>query len=49
MSIFGPVDFDVRWEEMIHKADETVFNTELNVLRGVEDTLRWVFGGSKDK
>ena len=49
MAIFGPADSDVRWVEMIHKADETVFNTQLNIFRGVEDALGGVFVGSKDK
>ena len=26
-AIFSPADFDVRWEKMIHEADEAVFNS----------------------
>ena len=47
MTIFGPADSDVRWVEMIHEADEGVFNTQANFFCRVEDALRGVFSGSK--
>lgn len=39
MAIFGPSNIDGRWVEVIHKADQAVFYSQLNFVRREEDDL----------
>lgn len=48
-AVLSPADPDGRWVEVIRKADEAVFYSQLNVVCGVEDRVRRLCGGRKDK
>lgn len=47
MAVFGLAEIDGRWVEMIHKADQAIFNPQLNFFSKTEDALRGSVVGLK--
>lgn len=48
MAVFGLAEIDGRWVEMIHKADQAIFNPQLNFFSKAEDALRGACGEFKN-